>query len=66
VSAALAPKQQAILEQRGILDPDELHRLASKTRSAAGGDGGKAASHSDHAGTDQAKRVQLALPLTRG
>jgi phosphomethylpyrimidine synthase len=66
VSAALTPEQQAILEQRGVLDPDELHRLASKTRSAAGGDGGKAACHSDHAGTDEAKRIQLALPLSRG
>ena len=32
VSAALTPEQQAILEQRGVLSPAEIHRLASKVR----------------------------------
>ncbi len=32
VSAALTPDQQEILRQRGVLSPDEIHKLASKTR----------------------------------
>jgi phosphomethylpyrimidine synthase len=48
VSAALTPEQRAILEQRGVLEPSEIHRLASKTRSAVGADeGNRAACHSD-------------------
>ena len=47
VSAALTEEQKAILEQRGVLSPAEVHRLASKTRHAMGGDEGKAACHSD-------------------
>jgi phosphomethylpyrimidine synthase len=33
-SAALTPEQQRILEARGVLSPEEIHRLASKTRRA--------------------------------
>ena len=33
-SAALTPEQREILEQRGVLEPGEVHRLASKTRRA--------------------------------
>ncbi len=48
VSAALTPQQRQILAARGVLSPDELHRLASKTRQRMGGDQGhKAACHSD-------------------
>ena len=48
MSAALTPEQRAILEQRGVLAPEEIHRLASKTRRAMGGDRGQRAScHSD-------------------
>jgi phosphomethylpyrimidine synthase len=50
ISAALTPEQKAILESRGVLSPDEVHRLASKTRKAMGaGDanGDKAACHSE-------------------
>ena len=39
-SAALTPEQREILEQRGVLAPDEIHRLASKTRRAVGADDG--------------------------
>ncbi|TVQ57681.1 MAG: phosphomethylpyrimidine synthase [Phycisphaerales bacterium] len=31
-SAALTPEQQRILEQRGYLKPEEIHKLASKTK----------------------------------
>ena len=39
-SAALSPEQRAMLEKRGVLSPDEIHRLANKTRAAVGGDTG--------------------------
>ncbi len=31
-SAALTPEQQEILAKRGVLSPDEIHKLASKTK----------------------------------
>ena len=59
VSAALTPEQREILERRGVLSPEELQRLASKTRSAMGADAGrKAACHSDHVDDEKARRLQ--------
>jgi phosphomethylpyrimidine synthase len=59
LSAALTPAQRAILEQRGVLAPADLHRLASKTRERVGAERGqKAACHSDVASVEQAHRVQ--------
>ena len=59
VSDALSPEQKQILEQRGVLTPEELHRLASKTRGAVGADGGaKAACHSDQSDDDTARALQ--------
>ena len=50
-SGALTEEQQTILEQRGVLSPDEIHRLAGKD--------GKAACHSDLVeDADEARRVQ--------
>jgi phosphomethylpyrimidine synthase len=37
---ALTPGQRAILDQRGVLPPEEIHRLASKVRRAMGGGDG--------------------------
>ena len=45
-SAALTPEQQEILRARGHLSPDEIHRLAGKTKNAVG-EAEKAACHSD-------------------
>jgi len=54
-SAALTPEQEAILEQRGVLTPDEIHGLASKV----GADKGKADCHSDYVpDSEEAKRLQ--------
>ena len=65
-SAALSAEQQAILEKRGVLPPEEIHRLASKTRKAVGADpGAKAACHSDVAGPDDAQLVQAKLVKLR-
>src|SRR5262245_45098307 len=59
VSAPLSPAQRAILEARGVLDPDALERLASKTRRAMGAHrGARAACHSDLAGGEVAHRLQ--------
>ncbi|MCZ6463524.1 MAG: phosphomethylpyrimidine synthase ThiC, partial [Proteobacteria bacterium] len=58
VSAALTAEQREILEKRGVLSPDEIHRLASKTRGTMGGDKGKATCHSDLADTATARELQ--------
>ncbi|MBX3359199.1 MAG: phosphomethylpyrimidine synthase [Phycisphaeraceae bacterium] len=57
-SAALTPEQREILERRGVLSPDEIHRLASKTKKAVGADAGKAGCHSDYADADAARQKQ--------
>jgi len=58
VSAALSDEQRAILEQRGVLSPLEIHRLASKTQRAMEADGEKAACHSDLATDETARQMQ--------
>ncbi|MEX0654136.1 MAG: phosphomethylpyrimidine synthase ThiC [Phycisphaeraceae bacterium] len=71
-SDALTAEQQAILQQRGYLKPEEIHKLASKTKkvmqaeaaSAAGPDtpdapdAPKPTCHSDYVDADEAKKVQ--------
>ncbi len=59
VTAALTAEQQEILEKRGVLSPDEIHKLASKTRKALGAETGKKADcHSDYVDPDVAKKLQ--------
>ena len=58
VTEALSEEQQAILKQRGVLSPNEIHRLASKTKEGVGADSDKAACHSDYVDHDQAKQIQ--------
>jgi len=66
-SAALTAEQQEILARRGVLSPEEIHRLAAKTKKvmlgAADADadadrGAKASCHSDHVDADAARRLQ--------
>ncbi len=67
-SAALTPEQQQILASRGVLAPEEIHKLASKTKKAMSAKGPavregvsappKAACHSDYVDADEAKKVQ--------
>ena len=57
-SAALTPEQAEILAKRGVLAPEEIHRLASKTKTAMGADAGKATCHSDFVSPDGAKESQ--------
>ncbi len=59
VTAALSPQQQEILRQRGVLSPEEIHRLASKTTKALGPRRGrKGACHSDGADEATARQIQ--------
>ena len=57
-SDALTPEQAAILEQRGNLTQEQIHKLAHKGKSAAK-DGGKLACHSDATpDADKARQLQ--------
>ena len=54
VSAALTVEQRRIIEERGYLSPEEVHRLAAKGQSAAD----RPACHSDLVDDEDAKRIQ--------
>ncbi|MFK7818312.1 MAG: phosphomethylpyrimidine synthase ThiC [Planctomycetaceae bacterium] len=58
VSDALTDEQKEILQKRGVLSPAEIHKLASKTKNAVGGEESKAACHSDETDAEKAKRLQ--------
>jgi phosphomethylpyrimidine synthase len=65
ISDALSETQREILERRGVLSPDEIHRLAGKTRRAVGAARGtKAACHSDVASDHDAQAIQQKLDPT--
>jgi len=57
-SAALTAEQREILEKRGVLSPEEIHRLASKTRKAVGAEGNKGSCHSDYVEPQTAQQIQ--------
>ena len=58
-SDALSEEQQRILEQRGYLKPEEIHKLASKVKGKLPAtDDGKAACHSDYVDDEDAKKIQ--------
>ncbi|MEY3174327.1 MAG: Phosphomethylpyrimidine synthase [Planctomycetota bacterium] len=59
VSAALTDEQREILERRGVLSPDEIHRLAGKTRKTLGAESGKASCHSDLVSASEAQQIQI-------
>ncbi|MCL4110528.1 UNVERIFIED_CONTAM: hypothetical protein GTU68_060018 [Idotea baltica] len=59
VTDALTDEQKAILEQRGVLSPEEIHRLASKTKKTMGAEETKASCHSDVAEPDKAQLLQI-------
>jgi phosphomethylpyrimidine synthase len=66
ISAAVSPEQREILEKRGVLSPEELERLATKTRVAMDGRGGALPScHSVRADADQAQRLQTKAAETQ-
>ena len=48
-----------MLEARGVLSPDEIHKLSSKVRGTVKADeDGKASCHSDFVDADEAKTLQ--------
>ena len=58
-SPALSSEQREILEQRGVLSPEEIHRLASKTKQAVGIEAGERPNcHSDYVPSDEARKFQ--------
>ena len=62
-SEALTEDQQKILEQRGYLKPEEIHKLAAKAKAKLQAEGkvvegGKASCHSDFVDPDEAKKMQ--------
>jgi phosphomethylpyrimidine synthase len=57
-TAALTEEQQAILKARGVLSPEEIHKLAAKTKKAVGAVESKASCHSDYVDPDAAKKLQ--------
>lgn len=59
VTDALTAEQKTILEQRGVLSPEEIHRLASKTKKTMGADESKASCHSDVNEPEKAKLLQI-------
>jgi len=64
VSEALSPEQREILEKRGVLSPEEIHKLAAKTQKAVHANEGKAACHSDYVESEDAQRLQQeTIPL---
>ncbi|HEY4104012.1 MAG TPA: phosphomethylpyrimidine synthase ThiC [Polyangiaceae bacterium] len=64
-SAALSDEQREILEKRGVLSPEEIHRLASKTRKAVGAEGSKGSCHSDYVEPTAAQQIQERLVQIR-
>jgi len=66
VSDALSESQKQILQQRGVLTPEELHRLASKTQSKMAGDGHQAQCHSELTGREDEARKLQAQALAEG
>ncbi len=66
VTEALTPEQREILEKRGVLSPEEIHRLASKTRRTMGAEAGKADCHSDLAAAETARTIQVVQLGTSG
>jgi phosphomethylpyrimidine synthase len=64
-SAALTAEQQVILEKRGVLSPDEIHKLAAKTKKAVGSErasergGGRANDRTSERGGEAAAEGKL-------
>ncbi|MCW5777661.1 MAG: phosphomethylpyrimidine synthase ThiC, partial [Phycisphaeraceae bacterium] len=66
-SAPLTPEQQDILRQRGVLTPDEIHKLATKKKAQGAGHHApaeeepataKLSCHSDYVDAETARRLQ--------
>ena len=59
ISNALTEEQQEVLKKRGVLAPEEIHKLASKTKKGVVDDNkNRAVCHSDLVSTGEAKKIQ--------
>ncbi len=56
ISAALSEEQKAILQKRGVLSPEQLHHLASKTETQMRTKDGPAQCHSERAASEETAR----------
>ena len=54
-----------MLEARGVLGPEELHKLATKTRKGMSAEVGKGSCHSDLVPSETAKALQGRLVQLR-
>ena len=61
VTDALSETQKQILQQRGVLSPAEIHRLATKTKRSMEAEESKAACHSDLTEASEAQALQREL-----
>ena len=57
-SLPLTLEQRTVLEQRGVLGPEEIHKLAQKTVRAVGAESTKASCHSDYVDAGSARILQ--------
>ncbi len=57
-SPALTDEQREILEKRGVLSPEEIHKLAQKTKKAVGAQEDRASCHSDYVDDSTAQNIQ--------
>jgi phosphomethylpyrimidine synthase len=65
-TAALTPEQQEILAKRGVLSPEEIHKLASKTKKVVGAEAGnKASCHSDYVDPETAQKIQSEVTIVQ-
>ena len=62
-SLPLTAEQQEILEKRGVLSPDEIHKLASKVKKEMVGEQDKASCHSDYVAPEEAQQMQTSKQL---
>ena len=58
ISEALTQEQRDILQQRGVLSPEEIHKLATKTKRKMKQGDEPAACHSDRVDNDTAQAMQ--------
>ena len=58
ISEALTQEQRDILQQRGVLSPEEIHKLATKTKRKMKQGDEPAACHSDRVDNETAQAMQ--------
>ncbi len=58
ITAALTEEQQEILKQRGVLSPEEIHKLSAKKKGHEESESAKLSCHSDFVDAEKAKQIQ--------